>query len=153
MRLVDRSRTTAALAGLALAAVMLSAALPSHKPGEMLVYKSATCGCCKKWVDQMRQQGFTVTTRDEEDMTPIKADLGVPAATHSCHTAVIDGYVIEGHVPAADIKRLLKEKPKVVGIAVPGMVVGSPGMEGPDPEPYDVVTFDAKGQTTVYAKH
>lgn len=153
MRLADRPRMTAALAALALAAVTLTAALPARKPGEMLVYKSPTCGCCKKWVDQMRQQGFTVTTRDLDDVTPIKADLGVPTAAQSCHTAVIDGYVIEGHVPAADIKRLLAEKPRVTGLAVPGMVVGSPGMEGPDPEPYDVLTFDGKGHTTVFAKH
>ncbi len=153
MRLADRSRLTALLGGLAVAFVALTAAVPARKPGEMLVYKSPSCGCCKKWVDQMRQQGFTVTTRDLDDMGPIKADLGIPAAAHSCHTAVIDGYVIEGHVPSADIKRLLEEKPKVTGLAVPGMVVGSPGMEGPDPEPYDVVTFDAKGHSTVFSKH
>lgn len=153
MRLADLRRASSMLFVLAAAAVVAGAAAPGARPVEMLVYKSPTCGCCSKWVEQMRQQGFAVTTKDLDDVTPVKQELGVPASAHSCHTAVVDGFVIEGHVPAADIKRLLAERPKVTGLAVPGMVTGSPGMEGPNPQPYDVVSFDARGKTAVFAKH
>jgi len=122
-------------------------------PGpEILVYKSPTCGCCKKWNEYLTANGFVVTSRDMDDVSPIKAELGVPRTLVSCHTAVVQGYVIEGHVPAADIARLLKEKPKVLGLSAPGMPGASPGMDtGSDP--YEVVTFDAKGATTVWARH
>ena len=119
------------------------------------VFKSATCGCCAKWVDHMKQAGFrmTVTDMPKESLDNVKTKHKIPAAVHSCHTAVVDGYVIEGHVPASEVKRLLKEKTKVAGIAVPGMPLGSPGMEvsGVTPQPYDVVSFDAQGQTRVFA--
>lgn len=116
------------------------------------VYKSPTCGCCKKWNDYLTANGFQVTSRDMDDVSPIKAELGVPRKLVSCHTAVVQGYVIEGHVPAADIARLLREKPKVVGLSAPGMPGASPGMDtGSDP--YEVLTFDAKGETTVWARH
>jgi hypothetical protein len=119
------------------------------------VYKTPTCGCCAKWVDHMKHAGFqmTVTDMPQESLTNVKARHKVPAAVHSCHTAVVDGYVIEGHVPASEVKRLLKEKTKVTGIAVPGMPLGSPGMEvsGMTPHPYDVVSFDATGKTKVFA--
>ena len=104
----------------------------------------------------MRENGFTVKATDVGDMTTVKAKYGVPDQVQSCHTGVVDGYVLEGHVPAADVRRLLKEKPAaVVGVAVPGMPVGSPGMETPyvKADKYDVVTFDKKGGTTVFAKH
>lgn len=119
------------------------------------VYKSPTCGCCSKWIDYMRANGFTVRTTDVGDLSKIKSARGVPDAAQSCHTAIVEGYVVEGHVPAADVRRLLKEKPAVVGIAAPGMPVGSPGMETPyvKPDKYDVVSFDKKGATTVFAKH
>jgi hypothetical protein len=119
---------------------------------EILVYKSPTCGCCKKWNDYLTSNGYTVKSRDMDDVSPMKAELGVPRKLVSCHTAVVQGYVIEGHVPAADIARLLEEKPKIVGLTAPGMPGASPGMDtGSDP--YEVLTFDAKGATTVWARH
>ncbi len=119
---------------------------------EVTVYKSPTCGCCSKWVDHLRASGFTVVARDTSDMAAVKTTLGVPEPMHSCHTAMVNGYVIEGHVPAADIQRLLREKPKVTGLAVPGMVTGSPGMEGDRSDPYEVIAF-GDGKTSVFARH
>jgi hypothetical protein len=105
-------------------------------------------------VDHLRKHGFTVDDRESADVTAIKRQLGVPPKLSSCHTAQVDGYVIEGHVPADVIDKLLKDRPKIVGLAVPGMPAGSPGMETPGqkPQPYDVIAFDAKGATSVYAK-
>ena len=120
---------------------------------EITVYRSPTCGCCSKWIAHLEANGFKVVARDREDMTSVKIENGVRREFSSCHTAVIDGYVIEGHVPAEDIQRLLQDRPAVAGIAVPGMPIGSPGMEGPNPQPYDVVTFDALGNTSVFASH
>ena len=114
------------------------------------VYKTPTCGCCTKWVNHLREQGFQVTAYDISDLTPIKMKYGVPNVLTACHTAIVDGYVVEGHVPADVILRLLKERPKVLGITVPGMPMGSPGMEGAYSEPYDVLTFDKDGKTQVY---
>ena len=116
------------------------------------VYKSPTCGCCKDWVAHVRKAGFRVDVKDVNDMATVKADAGVPAAAQSCHTAIVDGYAVEGHVPADVIQRLLKERPKIAGIAVPGMPVGSPGMEVPGrkADRYDVLSFDRKGKTAVY---
>lgn len=119
---------------------------------EITVYKSPTCGCCAKWIDHLTANGFKVTTRNMDDVNPIKNQNHVPEALRSCHTAVVNGYVIEGHVPAADIQRLLRDHPKVVGLSVPGMVVGSPGMDGPNAQAYDVVAF-GDGKTSVFAKH
>jgi hypothetical protein len=104
-------------------------------------------------VGHLRENGFTVTEKNETDVAPVKRRLGVPTALDSCHTGLIDGYVIEGHVPADLIDRLLRERPKIVGLAVPGMPVGSPGMESPGqkPESYKVLTFDKNGRTTVFA--
>lgn len=116
----------------------------------IVVYKSPTCGCCAKWVDHLKENGFQVETRDMMDVAPIKTDLGVPRHLESCHTGVVNGYAVEGHVPADVIVRLLRERPKVAGIAVPGMPMGSPGMEGPRSEPYDIVAFKADGDTKVY---
>ncbi len=117
----------------------------------VLVYKTEGCGCCNGWVEHLRAAGFTVDARDVTDLASIKRDAGVPAANASCHTALVDGYVVEGHVPADQIRRLLAERPEALGIAVPDMPVGSPGMEGPDPQPYDVLTFDRRGANTVWA--
>ncbi len=117
------------------------------------VYKTPTCGCCKKWVGLLIKSGYQVTVHDLSDLTEIKTEYGVPRALASCHTAIIDGYVLEGHVPIDVIQKMLKEKPKVTGITVPGMPMGSPGMEGDYSEPYDVLTFDSQGNTSVYTSH
>ena len=106
-----------------------------------MVFRDPSCGCCHEWVEHLRANGFTATMRDTPRMAAIKARLGVPRALASCHTAEIGGYVIEGHVPADAIKRLLAEKPAARGLAVPGMPIGSPGMEGGTPETYDVILF------------
>jgi hypothetical protein len=120
----------------------------------VMVTKSATCGCCKGWVEHMRKAGFTVEVHEVEDVSPTAKRLGVPEALRSCHTSEVEGYVVEGHVPAADVKRLLAERPKAAGIAVPGMVVGSPGMEAGDRvDPYKVVLFDKSGKTSTFASH
>ena len=119
------------------------------------VYKTSTCGCCHIWVEHLRSSGFTVRTTDVEDLSAIKARHGVPSKLQSCHTGVVDGYVVEGHVPAADIQKMLKERPKVAGLAVPGMPIGSPGMEvkGVTPQPFDVMAFEKSGTSSVYASH
>jgi hypothetical protein len=150
------SRST--IIALAVSAVALfGAAAAQQKPAGPLVevFKSPTCGCCMNWVEHLRTNGFNVRTTDVNDMTEIKKSRGVPADVQSCHTAVVNGYVVEGHVPAADVHRLLKEKPAVAGIAVGGMPVGSPGMESPHvkAERFDVVSFDKSGATRVFAKH
>ncbi len=121
---------------------------------EVTVYKSPTCGCCNKWIEHLRANGFTVKMQDVVDVLPYKKANGVPLELGSCHTAKVDGYAIEGHVPASDIRRLLKERPKVLGLAVPGMPAGSPGMEqGSHKDRYEVLTFDQAGKTGVYARH
>ena len=124
----------------------------------LVVYKSATCGCCGKWVDHMETAGFDVEVHEmsQEELSAVKKDKGITSDLLSCHTAEIAGYVVEGHVPADDLKRLLKQSPDdVKGIAVPGMPVGSPGMEmeGKPADEYDVVTFDDAGETKVFASH
>jgi hypothetical protein len=122
---------------------------------ELRVYKDATCGCCSLWVEHMRKRGFTANVSDVADMPAIKAKYNVPDRVRSCHTAFVDGYVIEGHVPAEDVERLLKLRPETVGIGVPGMPIGSPGMEvaGVKPHPFDVLAFDRQGRTRVFASH
>jgi hypothetical protein len=127
---------------------------PSALP-VMTVYKSPTCGCCKSWVDAVKAAGFTVEVHDVDDVTPIKEDAGVPADKRSCHTAIVDGYAIEGHVPPATIKKFLAEHPKAAGLAVPGMPAGSPGMEmpGQQPDHFDVIAFQANGSSSVYESH
>ena len=117
-----------------------------------LVYKTPTCGCCNLWVDHLREAGFEVDARNLNDIIPVKIDAGVPPRMSSCHTALIDGYVVEGHIPAEHVKRLLEERPDIVGIAVPGMPIGSPGMEGPRARPYQVLSWDRQGNVEVYAE-
>ena len=119
------------------------------------VYKSATCGCCNKWVEHLQMHGFKVRTTNQENLSDFKARHNIPRRLQSCHTGVVNGYVLEGHVPASDVHRLLKERPALVGLAVPGMPIGSPGMEMPGTkvQPFDVLAFDKAGQTRVYANH
>jgi hypothetical protein len=118
------------------------------------VFKDPNCGCCKSWVEHLRKHGFDVVARDTSDVSGIKRSARVPDRLVSCHTAFVEGYVVEGHVPAADIQRMLKEKPKVAGIAVAGMPAGSPGMEvGSRVDKYDVVAFNRDGTTRVFASH
>ena len=115
------------------------------------VYKSPTCGCCALWVDHMREAGFELDVEDTNDMIAVKQEAGLPLRLQSCHTALVNGYVFEGHIPAEVIARFLAEAPPASGLAVPGMPVGSPGMEfGDRVDPYDVIQFDADGGTSVY---
>lgn len=124
----------------------------AQRANVVTVYKSPTCGCCSEWVKHMRANGFSVDARDLDDVSPIRRRYGVPGALASCHTAIVAGYAIEGHVPAADIQRLLRERPKIVGLAVPGMVVGSPGMEQGPAQRYETLAFDERGYR-VFARH
>ena len=117
------------------------------------VFKSPYCGCCEKWVEHMRKAGFDVVTKDVNDVPAARMAAGMPERFGSCHTAKVGGYVVEGHVPAADVQRLLKEKPKAVGLAAPGMPQGSPGMETNHQQPYDTLLVQADGSSKVFAKH
>ena len=121
----------------------------------VVVHKSPSCGCCGLWVDHMRQAGFQVEVRDEDNVNPVKERVGVPYGKGACHTAEVAGYFIEGHVPATDVKRLLVEKPDAKGLVLPGMPMGSPGMEMPDghAEPYTVELVRRDGTTAAFAAH
>ena len=132
------------------ASAQQSAALP-----KVTVYKTSSCGCCKLWVDHMKANGFTVEAMDVSaaGVRGVSKAAGLKDEDTSCHTAKIGGYTVEGHVPAADIKRMLKEKPAIAGLSAPGMPQGSPGMEQGIKEPYDVIAFKKDGTSTVYAKH
>ena len=134
--------TVAGVAGLALAA-------PSPGP-EVVVYKSPTCGCCKKWVEHVQAAGFRETVHDTSSLAGVMERYGVPRKLTACHTAIVDGYVVEGHVPADVIQRLLKERPEIAGVAVPGMPAGSPGMDTDMPARYYILTFDKNGTTSVF---
>lgn len=116
------------------------------------VYKDPNCGCCNNWVEHLKEHGFAVETVDMADLSLLKQKHGIRAELQSCHTALVGDYAIEGHVPADLIRKLLKEKPAVAGLAVPGMPIGSPGMEGAISERYAVLTFDKTGKTAVYAE-
>lgn len=148
-----------AVAGAALGARTLGAQSSQSSQGAlpvMTVYKSESCGCCSQWVDHAKANGFTVREVNTDDLNTVKREMGIPARLASCHTVMVGGFLVEGHVPASDVKRLLREKPKVRGIAVPGMPIGSPGMEqGPVSgyERYDVVAFAADGSVSVFASH
>jgi hypothetical protein len=120
---------------------------------EVTVYTTPTCGCCTKWAAYLEHNGFDVDVEFRENLTPVKAEYGVGTLLQTCHTAVVDGYVVEGHVPVDVIRQLLTERPNVTGIAVPGMPIGSPGMEqGAQRDRYNVVAFDRSGEMTVYAR-
>ena len=142
----------AVLAGTTLGAGRLAVAAAGSW-AKLQVFKSPWCGCCNDWIEHMQAACFRVTVEDLEDLAPVKAMLGVPPALESCHTGLIDGYVIEGHVPAQEVLRLLDERPTATGLAVPGMPIGSPGMEqGNQREPYDVVLFTPTAQS-VFARY
>lgn len=121
----------------------------------VVVHMSPTCGCCGLWVEHMREAGFTVEVRDTDNLNPVKQRLGVPYGKGSCHTAEVGGYVVEGHVPAEDIKRLLAQQPDARGLVLPGMPLGSPGMEvsGGQTEPYTVELVTSGGTTEAFAQH
>jgi hypothetical protein len=146
-------------AGIIVLASLTSAYAPSRNespapPTKITVFKDPNCGCCQQWVEHLRKHSFDVAVRDTSDVSGAKRTGRVPEQLHSCHTAFVGGYVVEGHVPATDIVRMLKEKPKVAGIAVGGMPVGSPGMEvGSRKDPYNVVAFTRDGSTHVFARH
>lgn len=138
----------------ALAAVLApAAAAQPPAAGEVVVYKNPSCGCCGKWAEHLRANGFAVREQPVMDLDAVKRRYGVPPQFASCHTAVVDGYVIEGHVPAADVKRLLAERPPLAGVAVPGMPPGSPGMESPQPVSYRSIGFDRNGRAQVFQEH
>jgi hypothetical protein len=142
-KLMKRGILTAIAAAAALLIVQLAGAA-QQKPIVVSVFKSPTCGCCGNWVEHMKAAGFDVRVQDVEDIDAVKAKLGVPASVSSCHTAQVANYIVEGHVPADAVQRLLKERPAVAGLAVPGMPLGSPGMEMPGgrKDPYAILTFD-----------
>jgi hypothetical protein len=121
---------------------------------KITVYKSPNCGCCKKWISHLEKNGFDVSAHDVQSVVPYKKKYHVEPRLYSCHTAIIDGYVIEGHVPANDIFRLLKNRPAITGLSVPGMPKGSPGMEvGEDKDPYSVISFDKEGVKKIYSQY
>jgi hypothetical protein len=131
-------------------ALLLPATLAEAAPQLIQVYKSASCGCCNAWVEHLRENGFAVKAYDVADPSDYREKFGVPQALGSCHTALAGGYALEGHVPAREIKRLLAERPRARGLAVPAMPLGSPGMEGARSEAYDVLLFQANGSYSVY---
>lgn len=128
---------------------------PWLKPTPITVHKSSSCGCCTKWVDHVREHGFEPVVYDEKDMDAVKAKLGVPSDVQSCHTALAGKYLIEGHVPAADIRRLMAEGPSVAGLAVPGMPSGTPGMAPPGAKitGFEVIAFQLDGATRTFARY
>ena len=153
MTVIRRSLATVALAAILAWAGSVWMAAQTAKP-QMTVYKSATCGCCSKWVEHMQANGFEVKAINVDDIDKVKRERGVPADAASCHTGIVNGYVVEGHVPADAVQKMLKEKPSIAGIAVPGMPMGSPGMEVPggQKEAFNIVSFDKSGKTAIYEK-
>jgi hypothetical protein len=158
--MINRRAFVIRMSGLVAAGVAggrLAAQLPGSpaKPTPITVYKSSSCGCCAKWVDHLRDNGLGPTVHDEEDMDAIKAQLGVPDGVRSCHTALVGKYLIEGHVPAGDIQRLVRERPTVAGLAVPGMPSGTPGMASPGAKivGFEVVAFQLDGTTRTFAHY
>jgi hypothetical protein len=141
------------LLGLALSGCSPSTAETSL-PG-VTVHKSESCGCCKIWVDRLRDAGFPVDVRNEDNLNAVKQRVGIPYGMGSCHTAEVEGYFVEGHVPVEDIKRLLRERPDAKGLTVPGMPAGSPGMEVPSGQvqPYEVLLVAKDGSTSVWSRH
>jgi hypothetical protein len=141
-------------AAIAAVPLMIATFAEAAAPPAIQVVKTPSCGCCTGWVAHLRRAGFQVRVTDVADVTPTARRLGVPDDLRSCHTASVGGYAIEGHVPAADILRLLRQRPAAAGLAVPGMPMGSPGMEaGGRGEPYRVILFTRAGRRTVFARH
>lgn len=138
-------------------AILFALLSPAAWAGDVLptvkVYKTPTCDCCSKWVDHMKASGFKVVTQDMNDVTPHKQRLGVPVGMGSCHTAEVGGYLVEGHVPAGDIKRLLAEKPQAKGLVSPGMPQSAPGMDLPGKQAYEIFLVRQDGSTATYARH
>lgn len=154
------TRVIIAIAALALSGLAYNVTAQQKAPAaaalpKVTVYKTSSCGCCRLWVDHMKSNGFDVQAMDVSaaDVRAVSKAAGLKDEDTSCHTAKIGNYTVEGHVPAADIRRLLKEQPAIAGIAAPGMPQGSPGMEQGTKEPYDVIAFKQDGTSTVYAKH
>lgn len=138
----------------ALAALPLAGSLPAWSATPIHVFKNPSCGCCLAWIDHLKAAGFAVKVTDTDDTISVRQRLGMPDRFGSCHTATIEGYVLEGHVPASDVKRMLSQRPKALGLAVPGMPVGSPGMEyGDRKDPYDVFLVERNGSATVFASY
>jgi hypothetical protein len=151
--LIDKAtsrRSVLGLVGAGLLALLLPIGRAAARSRAIKIYKSPYCGCCGAWTKILAGAGFEPEVIKTKDLAPVKRLAGVPANLESCHTAFIDGYVVEGHVPAEAIEKMLKERPKIVGIGVPDMPIGSPGMPGPDPEPFSVIAFAAEGRQTVY---
>jgi hypothetical protein len=147
-----------ALIATCLAALVLTGCSPSDAQTALppvKVTKNPSCGCCKIWVERLRDAGFKVEVNDVDDLNSVKQRVGLPYGMGSCHTAEVDGYFVEGHVPVEDIKRLLRERPQALGLVVPGMPAGSPGMEVPSGQvqPYDVLLVGRDGSATVYSHH
>ncbi|PJG57283.1 metal-binding protein [Bradyrhizobium forestalis] len=139
--------TRRSLVGLMAAAVLAGPAVAARaEEATITVHRDPSCGCCAGWVQHLRDAGFAVQVEETADLDAVRTRLGVPSDLVACHTAEVAGYVVEGHVPAAAVRRLLSERPIAKGLAVPGMPVGSPGMEGGKPQPYTVVLFGADGQ-------
>ena len=154
--MISRRDFVSQAAGLALSSIGAAQLLARVRSTTAItVYKSASCGCCGKWVDYVRANGFAPSVHDDENMDAIKDDMGVPKAVRSCHTAVVGKYIVEGHVPVEDIRRLLQDRPAVAGIAAPGMPQSGPGMAVPGApvEPYEVLAFSTDGHTAVFARH
>jgi hypothetical protein len=156
--MITRRTFVGQTAGLVLASIggrALLARGQANPSTQIVVYKSASCGCCAKWVDHLRASGFAPTVHDEDNMDSVKDKLGVPKGVRSCHTAVLGRYLVEGHVPAGDLRSLLANHPAIAGLAVPGMPSSAPGMASPGApvEPYEVLAFQADGQTQSYARH
>ena len=126
----------------------------AQRPGpEVVLYKDSNCGCCSKWAEHMQRSGFRVAAHNVDDLAAVKRKQRLPAPLASCHTAIVDGYTIEGHVPAEAVRRLLAERPAgVIGLAVPGMPLGSPGMESATPQRYEILAFDANGGSRVFER-
>ncbi len=135
-----------------LASLLVIPALRAAAP-QVQVYKTPTCGCCGNWVQHLRTNGFQVSVKDVPDTTEYRRKFGVPDSLMSCHTGVVEGYALEGHVPAAEVQRILRERPKAKGLAVPGMPMGSPGMEAARTQPYNVMLIDLAGKASVYASY
>lgn len=150
--MITRTTRRSAAAGI-LALGTVAFAVPVAARQQVEVWKSPSCGCCNGWVEHMRTAGFAVTVHDVDDVQPMKDASGVPGQLASCHTAKVGGYVVEGHVPASDIRRLLSEKPKARGLSVPGMPADAPGMDMATGQPYEVVLFGGDGGDRVYARH
>jgi hypothetical protein len=131
---------------------LLAGSLPARaEDATVMVYKSPSCGCCEKWVAHLRDAGLKVEVRNAGNLDAVRKQLGVPRKLAGCHTATVGGYVVEGHVPAEQVLRLLRDKPSVAGISVPGMPIGSPGMEGPGGRPYEVLSWREDGRVEVVA--